>query len=119
MIDGREKYEHLYRNYKILEESTKNNSIEVPQEIPRAKTPEPELVPQTNRDEEEELNSVLENTDPKNNNQNQRSYSLAERESLASVDSAVKTCPVCDWEFPENLTVDGKRSHIEEHFNDN
>jgi hypothetical protein len=46
----------------------------------------------------------------------QRARSLSARSSLANVDEQVKQCPVCYWEFPTLMTIDGKREHIEKHF---
>ncbi len=31
-------------------------------------------------------------------------------------DFDVHQCPLCYWEFPHHLTLDGKKEHIERHF---
>ena len=49
-------------------------------------------------------------------NGEQRAYSLQERASMVNIDVEAQTCPVCDWAFSKNLTLEGKQQHIEEHF---
>lgn len=36
--------------------------------------------------------------------------------SFMNFDSEVNQCPMCYWQFPRGMTVDGKREHIENHF---
>lgn len=38
------------------------------------------------------------------------------RSSLGDIDEEVTKCPMCYWEFPVHMNVDGKREHIEHHF---
>jgi hypothetical protein len=78
---------------------------------------EPEAkVPPTNapivQDEEEELNSILRNN---YENRAETKMSLA-RSSLGNIDGEERHCPMCFWEFPQNMNLDGKREHIENHF---
>ena len=36
--------------------------------------------------------------------------------SMIDIDDEVRQCPMCYWEFPVHLTLDGKKEHIEHHF---
>ncbi|CAF1394300.1 unnamed protein product [Adineta steineri] len=36
--------------------------------------------------------------------------------SLVDIDGEVSACPMCYWEFPENMTFDAKKLHIDHHF---
>jgi len=78
------------------------------------------IADQASINKEEELFSLLRNTDNTQQDeveeQQQRARSLSARSSLANLDEEVKQCPVCYWEFPTQMTVDGKREHIEHHF---
>jgi hypothetical protein len=38
------------------------------------------------------------------------------RTSPADVDVEERQCPICYWQFPQHMTMDGKREHIEQHF---
>ena len=88
---------------------------------------EPKVCDQQNnfRDDEEEINDVLRNSD--NNvrdildNEEQEQEQQAMRDPPAAVslnhgDSEVRKCPVCDWEFPQQMNIEGKNQHIEGHF---
>ena len=73
---------------------------------------------------EDDMNLVLGNTD--NNNQQQDDLEEQEEEeqkqqkkeevARASLTEEVKQCPMCNWEFPPGMTLDGKNEHIEHHF---
>jgi chromosome segregation ATPase len=115
---GSEEYKTLYRKYVALQRSIEFNEPPVQQRELLVEQLEP-LVQQreppttTNQDflNEDELVPTLHNTYQQEN----ASISSA-RASLAGVDDEVRQCPVCYWEFPKNMNVDGKREHIEHHF---
>lgn len=72
--------------------------------------------------QEDDIESVLHNT-----YDNRQEHEVEEderrtmrapsmRSSLDEVDGEVRQCPVCHWEFPGEMTVEGKREHVEHHF---
>jgi len=65
--------------------------------------------------DEEELISVLRNTH-ENQQQDPEPQIPSTRTSMADIDVEERQCPMCYWQFPENMTLDGKREHIEQHF---
>jgi chromosome segregation ATPase len=99
---GAEEYKVLFRKYTALERS-----------IQQQEKVEPTVDGSFN---EEELVSVLRNT-YENQQEKQETQIPSARSSLAAdIDEEVRQCPVCSWEFPKNLNLDGKREHIEQHF---
>jgi hypothetical protein len=72
--------------------------------------------------DEEDINLVLGNTD--NNNQyndleeedQQQQQQIKAQTARSSLTEEVKKCPMCDWDFPANMTLEGKNEHIEQHF---
>ncbi len=107
MSAGAEEYKVLFRKYALLE-----RSIQEQQNI----EPIVEVKPIDDApDNEEELVSILRNT-YEIQQENQEVQLPSTRASLADIDEEVRKCPVCYWEFPKNLNVDGKREHIEQHF---
>jgi len=103
----------LFRKYALLERSIEEQQkIEPIVEVKPIDEVEPiDAAP----DNEEELVSILRNT-YENQQENQEAQLPSTRASLADIDEEVRKCPVCYWEFPRNLNVDGKREHIEQHF---
>jgi chromosome segregation ATPase len=100
---GADEYKNLFRKYTLLERSMEMKE-------PEAKVP-PTNAPIV-QDEEEELNSILRNN---YENRAETKMSLA-RSSLGNIDGEERHCPMCFWEFPQNMNLDGKREHIENHF---
>ena len=75
------------------------------------------------RDDEEKIDDILRNSDNNppacvedDEEQQQQQQQQIMRASLNHGDSAVRNCPMCDWEFPEEMNDEGKRQHIEGHF---
>ena len=31
-------------------------------------------------------------------------------------DAEISECPMCHWEFPQHMTLAGRKEHIEDHF---
>lgn len=87
---GAEEYRTLSRKYALLQSSK-----------------------QLNHDEEE---FALDLCNSSETQENQEDEIPSERTSLANTDIEVKKCPMCFWEFPSHMNVDGKREHIEHHF---
>ncbi len=63
---------------------------------------------------EEELVTLLRNTYEIQQEQEKKTTSAST--SCADIDEEVRKCPICYYEFPKTLNVDGKREHIEQHF---
>jgi hypothetical protein len=63
-----------------------------------------------NATNEEELVSVLRNT--YENKLEEKTSSL----SRASIDGEVRVCPMCYWEFPQDMALKSKQEHIDQHF---
>jgi len=62
---------------------------------------------------EEELISVLRNT---YENKVEEKTSSLPRASLANVDGEVRVCPMCYLEFPQDMALQAKQEHIDQHF---
>jgi hypothetical protein len=63
------------------------------------------------------LRNAYENQTERQNDENgQENTAISTRTSLANIDAEVRQCPMCYWEFPQHITFDGKREHIEHHF---
>jgi hypothetical protein len=63
---------------------------------------------------EEELVTLLRNTyeiQPDRENK-----TTSGRSSFADVDNDLRECPMCFWTFPEHLTFNNRKEHIELHF---
>jgi len=111
-----EEYKVLYRKYIDLEHTTKMGQLGA-----KVETKATEEMP---FDEDDLLDSVLRNSDmdrqdereEEEEQQQQRVNMRSAHSSLVDMDAEVRQCPVCYWEFPEQMNVDGKRDHIEHHF---
>jgi hypothetical protein len=94
---GADEYRILYRKYSALEKSIETNQVY--------------------DNVEEQINLVLGNTD--NNQQDEVDEEQLKNQSARSslnVDEEAKQCPVCNWDFPAAMTIQGKNEHIEHHF---
>lgn len=128
---GAEEYRTLFRKYVALEQSIALDRDHANAQLPVTTIDDPieqkpvEYVPpkvqdeQDNfRDVEEELDAVLRNSD---NDVRDVPYEEEERQqqrqaSFNRDDSVVRKCPVCDWEFPEQMNSEGRNQHTESHF---
>jgi chromosome segregation ATPase len=101
---GADEYKTLFRKYTALERSMNiNQQQEKVEPINEATF------------DEEELISVLRNTH-ENQQQDPEPQIPSTRTSMADIDVEERQCPMCYWQFPEHMTLDGKREHIEQHF---
>jgi len=95
---GAEEYKALFRKYTLLEQM--NQTEEKP------KTTTDSII------NEDELFSILRNT----YETKPETKLPSTRTSLIDVDAEVRQCPMCYMEFPQHMTIDEKREHIEHHF---
>jgi hypothetical protein len=122
---GAEEYKTLFRKYTLLQQSVEINEK---QETTVDTTNEPVY-------KEDELFAILHNSyEGKQQQQEQEQEPepvpepepelelelepqvQSNRSSLAEIDQEVQTCPMCSWTFPVHMSLDGKREHIENHF---
>ena len=102
-----------------------NQQQQQQQEQPNTPLPPTTVLVNETAPNEEELFSLLRNTydyktpETRDDENVQENQILSARASLANLDDEVHQCPMCYWEFPQHMTVDGKREHIEHHFQDN
>jgi hypothetical protein len=110
---GADEYRILYRKYSALEKSIETNQVQEKIELPPPTT----MINQVYDNVEEQINLVLGNTD--NNQQDEVDEEQLKNQSARSslnVDEEAKQCPVCNWDFPAAMTIQGKNEHIEHHF---
>ncbi len=111
---GADEYRILYRKYSLLEKSIETNQVQEKIELP---PPPTTMINQVYDNVEEQINLVLGNTD--NNQQDEVDEEQLKNQSARSslnVDEEAKQCPVCNWDFPAAMTIQGKNEHIEHHF---
>ncbi len=53
---------------------------------------------------------------PQERQRDQEEETTSTRSLCSEIDFQVHECPMCYWTFPQHLTLDAKREHIEQHF---
>jgi chromosome segregation ATPase len=140
---GTDEYKTLYRKYVALGHTMESkNHQEKPNTTTAAATTTTTTTTLSNEAgiNEETLVSLLRNSyelQQKQQAQNEEEEEVEEQqqqqdddddeeENVTSIritpdeaEGEIKQCPMCYWEFPKNITIDGKREHIEHHFQAN
>lgn len=83
----------------------------------------PKVCDNDHQDLEDVLDAVLRNTHHDERNAHDKNEEeqppvrhLPMEASFIQQDSEVRQCPVCSFDFPDNLNIEGKNRHIESHF---
>ncbi|CAF4669978.1 unnamed protein product [Rotaria sp. Silwood1] len=110
---GAEEYKTLFRKYTTLERQLEMNRS---QEKPTTNNLTNESI-----FDEEAIESILRNayepqqvkTEDQTNEENKNTLLP---KPINDADGEIRECPMCYWEFPQHMTLDGKKEHIEHHF---
>jgi DNA repair exonuclease SbcCD ATPase subunit len=118
---GADEYKTLFRKYALLEHTAGINQQQEERSDPPVTTTATKVLTNEPTPNEDELYSLLRNayenqTERQNDENGQENTAISTRTSLANIDAEVRQCPMCYWEFPQHITFDGKREHIEHHF---
>ncbi|CAF0738659.1 unnamed protein product [Adineta ricciae] len=129
LLTGADEYKTLYRKYAALERMvTKVNSHSsiVPKSNPTTLSNETglneealvtllrnsyELQQQQTQDESEEVDDEEQDDDHEGESQ-----SVTTATTTETTNDEIRECPMCYWEFPQKLTIENKKDHIEKHF---
>ncbi|CAF0936499.1 unnamed protein product [Rotaria sordida] len=110
---GAEEYKTLYRKYTALEHKMEMN-------YSQEKSTTKNLIDESVHNEEI-IESILrdgyEPQQAKKEDQNdQENENTSLQRTFDDADGEISKCPMCFWEFPPHMTLDGKNEHIEHHF---
>ncbi|CAF2133636.1 unnamed protein product [Rotaria magnacalcarata] len=115
---GANAYKTLYRKYKALEHLIDKTNRQSQQ------SPKPNSTTLSNETglNEEVLVTLLRNSRELQQQDQQRIVQEDDKNTIITMmqnkntNEEIRECPMCYWEFPEHLTLDSKKEHIENHF---
>ena len=131
LLTGADEYKTLYRKYAALERmvmKVNSHSSTVPKSNPTTLSNETglneealvtllrnsyELQQQQTQDESEDVDEEQED-DHEEESPSVTTATTAKTTTTAN--DEIRECPMCYWEFPQKLTMEEKKEHVEKHF---